>query len=271
MVAQTKLGRTNFPTDVSLERIAEDTYRARNDIAAFAGIATGEAHRIVESGILGVAGLSQALKEMEAYESISGFSDEDLPLFRKRLGSLAAMASTKKREQDFQRVLELSGLPEYGPESGALSIPKLLDGWDSSEAREFRDWLASCGDAEEAEIRDRVAGLRARAGLKVGSRAGKTLRFLASRIRSSGSSRDRLISFWWTESYRVQALQRSSMSSTPRFSKGREAQDKPAELIDLGPKMLPAERYVFPSFVEPEAAGRIGRHLQRYRALHLLV
>jgi hypothetical protein len=182
MALERELGPTDFPLKLSVHQIDEDTFRVQNDIAAITGITTGRAHRIVEAGIMGVAGLSQTIKEMELYSSLSGFRDEDLPLFRKKLGFFYAAASSQEREHDFQRVITLAGLPGYSSESDHLSVEKLLKVRDSREAREFRDWLASCGDADEVEIRERVAGLRARAGLKVGSAGGKLTRFLVTNL-----------------------------------------------------------------------------------------
>jgi hypothetical protein len=182
MAIERELGSVDFPLKLSLHQIDEDTFRVQNDIAAIAGITTGRAHRIVEAGIMGVAGLSQTIKEMELYSALSGFRDEDLPLFRKKLAFLYDVASSQKKEHEFQRVITLADLPGYSSESGNMNIEKLLKVRDSSEAREFRDWLASCGDAEEKEIRERVAGLRTRAGLKVGGTTGKSIRFLATSL-----------------------------------------------------------------------------------------
>jgi hypothetical protein len=182
MAIQKELGPVDFPLNLSLQQIDEDTFMVKNDIAANACITTGRAHRIVEAGIMGIAGLSQTIKEMEVYSALSGFCDEDLPLFRKKLTFLYDVASSQKKEDDFQRVITLAGLPQYSSESGNMNIEKLLKVRDSSEAREFRDWLASCGDTDEKEIKERVAGLRVRAGLKIGGTVGKSIRFLVTSL-----------------------------------------------------------------------------------------
>jgi hypothetical protein len=49
---------------------------------------------------------------------------------------------------------------------------------DSAETREFRDWLASGGSADETEIKEHICGFRAQVGLKLGSDTGKVMRFL---------------------------------------------------------------------------------------------
>src|SRR4029077_10564109 len=57
---------------------------------------------------------------------------------------------------------------------------KLLRVRNSSEAREFRDWLGEIGCASDAEIKERVASLRTRAGLVTTSPAGKAMRFFVN-------------------------------------------------------------------------------------------
>ncbi len=113
MALEKELGPIDCPVNVSLHQISADTFRVQNDIAANARITTGQAHRIVQAGIMGIAGLSQVIKEMEVYSALSGFRDEDLPLFRRKLAFLYDVVSSQKKETDFQRVIALAGIPGY--------------------------------------------------------------------------------------------------------------------------------------------------------------
>jgi hypothetical protein len=61
-------------------------------------------------------------------------------------------------------------------------VERLLKVRESSEAREFRDWVGGIGTATDAEITERVAGLRNLAGLKAGGPVGKTMRFLITTV-----------------------------------------------------------------------------------------
>lgn len=177
-----KIGPTDFPLRLTVHRIGEDTFRIENDIAALARITTAEAHRIVEAGLMGIAGLSQAIQEMGAYEALSGFRDEEMPLFQEKLSFLAELASSRKPESEFQRVIEIKNLPHFSSELVGVKVDQLLKIRDSSEAREFRDWLTGAGDFTEKEINDQVAGLRAKAGLKISGAGGRSVRLLVTNL-----------------------------------------------------------------------------------------
>jgi hypothetical protein len=96
------------------------------------------------------------------------------------LDFLADAVSSQTREHNFQRVIDVAGLPHFPTDEGRINVERLLRIRESSEAREFRDWLGGIGQANEVEIRDRVEGLRAKAGAKVSSGAGKAMRFLVT-------------------------------------------------------------------------------------------
>jgi hypothetical protein len=63
---------------------------------------------------------------------------------------------------------------------GVVTIEKLIKIRETSEIREFRDWLGGIGDASDGEIEDRVGSLRVKAGLKVSGETGKAMRFLVT-------------------------------------------------------------------------------------------
>jgi len=178
MAVQTRIGLSNVPFSVAVHQQSEDVFKVETDLPHLAKIDEPTAHKIVERGLLGVAGLTQSIGEMKVYSAISGFRDEELPLFRHKLDFLADAISSQAREKQFRRVIDLAGLPEFPMTEGAVSVEKLLKVRDSSEAREFRDWLGSVPNASDDDIRDHVASLRARAGLKVGSGTGKAMRFM---------------------------------------------------------------------------------------------
>jgi hypothetical protein len=169
----------SFPFELKLHRDSEEVFTAETDLATMNGVGLENAHKIAEAGLLGVAGLTQAVTEMKIYSALSGFRDEELPLFRTKLQSLADVVSSGKREASFQRVIELADLPRFylGPRS--VDVGRLLEVRESDEVTEFRAWLTTC-DPDDKEIRDRVASLRAKIGLKVGSGPGKFVRYLVT-------------------------------------------------------------------------------------------
>jgi hypothetical protein len=180
MTLRRRLGLTDLPFSLAIHQEGPDIFRVETDIHHRAKISELEGHKIIESGILGVSGLTQSIGEMKYYSAISGFRDEELPLFRNKLDSLASAVSSQSKEHNFRRVIDIGGLPEFSAEEGAINVERLLKIRDTAEAREFRDWLGGIGQSTDKEIEDRVAGLRAKAGLKIGGDAGKAMRFLAT-------------------------------------------------------------------------------------------
>lgn len=180
MVVESRLGLTDMPFALTVHRINSDTFRIETNIQSIAKISELEAHKIVETGLMGIAGLSQTIGEMKAYSAISGFRDKELPLFRHKLDFLADAVSSQSREQSFQRVIDIAGLPHFPIDGGAANVERLLKVRESSEVREFRDWLGGVGQARDDEIRERVAGLRAKAGLGISSPSGRAMRFLTT-------------------------------------------------------------------------------------------
>jgi hypothetical protein len=177
---QSRLGLENVPFSFSLNRGDADTYRVSTDLGERLHITELETHKIVERGLIGVVALTQTLGEMKAYSAVSGFRDEELPLFGYKLDFLAEAVSSQSKEESFRRVIDIAELPAFPLDECRISVEKLLKIRDSSEAREFRDWLGSLGNVNDKEIRERVSGLRATLGLKVGSEVGKYMRFLVT-------------------------------------------------------------------------------------------
>ena len=180
LVIHKRLGLENVPFSLELRGESDDTFRAVTDLSERLSTSEIESHQIIQLGIMGVAGLSQAIGEMKAYSALSGFRDDELPLFRHKLDFLADVASSESKERNFQRVVDVAGIPHFSGEDGTINVEKLVKIRESSEAREFRDWLGGIGTATDSEITEQVSSLRRLAGLKASSETGKAMRFLVT-------------------------------------------------------------------------------------------
>jgi hypothetical protein len=180
LAIDSKTGLNNVPFSLELHQEAEDTFSVSTDIARHLNASETECHRIIERGLMGVAGLSQSIGEMKGYSALSGFRDEELPLFRHKLDFMAEVLSSHSKERSFQRVVDIAGLPQLASQEGTVNVENLLKIRESSEAREFRDWLGSIGRCSDAEVAERVSSLRNLAGLRVSDETGKMMRFLVT-------------------------------------------------------------------------------------------
>ena len=182
MAIQSLHGVENVPFSLTLHQEGSDLYKAETDLASVLNINESGAHRVIERGLLGIAALNQKIGEMKAYNATSGFRDEELPLFKQKLDFLVHANSSETKEESFRRVIELADLPDFSSEDGSVDIKKFLEIRDSSEARQFRDWLCGVGALSDNEIKDEIRGFRTKLGLKTGGKTGKALRFLASSV-----------------------------------------------------------------------------------------
>jgi hypothetical protein len=105
------LGRGDVPFRFEIYQEDDSRFKVQTDIADVIHLSDIETHEIVEAGLLGVAGLSQIIGEMKAYNALSGFRNEDLPLFQIKLDFLAAATTTEGKENRFQRIIDLGPVP----------------------------------------------------------------------------------------------------------------------------------------------------------------
>jgi hypothetical protein len=180
MEVRRRLHLNDVPFSLIVHQELEDTFKVETNLERQLRITEIEAHKIIERALLAVAQLTQTIGEMKCYSALSGFRDEELPLFRKKLDFLAEAVSSQTAEGNFQRVLDVAYLPDFSPSDYRIDIEKLLKARDASEAREFRDWLGTIGQSTDQEIKDRVNSLRVHIGLNLGGTAGKAMRFLVT-------------------------------------------------------------------------------------------
>jgi len=168
------------PNDFSLsiDRQSTDVVHIDTDLTTVHGLSPELVHRACQHGLLGVSSLTQQIGEMNSYKALSGFREDEAPLFRMKMSELfAAHLTSGELEQDFQRVLEVSQLPEYDYDQ-PLDIDRLLKVRDAAEMKVFRDWLQHGGANSDEEIKEMGAGFRNVLGHVLNDKFGKGLRFL---------------------------------------------------------------------------------------------
>lgn len=158
-------------------KVGDDRYAAETDLPRKLTLSIEEIHNVLKSALLGVSGVDQRLGEMKAHTALSGFTDEQLPLFRSKLDSLAEALSSRGPEQRFHRVVAVAGLPEISADS-RIDIEKVLKIRCQPEALEFRAWLADMDKLSDSEIQRRISSFTAKLGLAAQRGTGRVLRFL---------------------------------------------------------------------------------------------
>jgi hypothetical protein len=176
-----KLRQDQF--SLAFERIGvRDRFRVSTDLENVLKVVPEKVHQVVARGILGVSGLNKRLEMMQRYNTVSGFQNDELPLFDRRVSLLARQLDPHAHEERFERVLSITGLPTVDPDPDVhdVDLPRLLDLLDGEELREFRSWLRSLDSLDDEEVEGEVSKLKAALGEAVHGTLGKIVRFSAT-------------------------------------------------------------------------------------------
>jgi hypothetical protein len=176
------LGRS-VPVDQIVARVIQldnDDFRIESNLRELLSISEADAHSALERAALAVGDVNYRMEQMKAHSALSGLIDDDISFFEYKLGILARGIDSKARESQFSRAIELGGFPQIDPGVTRIDVDKLLKARETPECGEFRQWLQTIGTVSDAEVRDRIAGLKAKLDTFVQSSSGKALRFLAT-------------------------------------------------------------------------------------------
>lgn len=165
--------------DVRIHSIDETDFAVETNLSAL-GLDEMARHKTVEIALLAMSGLNQRVEEMKAFSAISGCIDGESPFFIDRLGFLLRDLRPQIQEQEFQRVIEIAGIPEFLPRLDKIDVSQLLRVRESLELVEFRDWLHSSSALTDEEIGDRVKGLRSKLAGFASSPPAKVARFVST-------------------------------------------------------------------------------------------
>jgi hypothetical protein len=117
---------------------------------------------------------------MRTYNALAGFREEELPIVEEKLRFVIDQVDPNRQEQRFDRVVELTGLPDPETSEGTVDVERLLQVRDTAECRDFRQWLRTLDNASDEEIAAEIASLREKLSRAVHSPAGKTVRLIAT-------------------------------------------------------------------------------------------
>lgn len=188
-ISLTKIKGFNVkPTDFSirLHQIYDGCFKAETNLGEIFSIDEIEVHKVVENAVLGIAGLNQRIAEMKVHNALSGFLESETPLFDAKLDFLFQALDPNKLEKNLNRVFALRGFSDIFTDSiQTVNVEKLLKVRDSQELNDFRQWLFEIDTTSDAEIIDRIEGLRSKLGIAAHGNKGKIARFLTSTLVGS--------------------------------------------------------------------------------------
>lgn len=137
---------------------------------------------VARNAVLALGNESTRLHQMRTHTALTGFRNEDVPLVRGRLDFLQGQIDPGVPAAQFYRVVEAAGVPDLRDPAIAdtVDLNEVLEARGSEELRQFRDWLWSLDDVDQAELEERVRSLRARVGIFAKTTPGRIIRFIAT-------------------------------------------------------------------------------------------
>jgi hypothetical protein len=106
--------------DFAAEFLDDSDFRTETNLGDVLGLDAETTHKVVERGLLGVAGLAQRVEYMERFQAVTGFKVE-LDLFEEKLGFLARRLDPDASYKRFDRVVELLDLPDVDPDPESVT------------------------------------------------------------------------------------------------------------------------------------------------------
>ena len=161
---------------ITLEEISPGVQRFNTNLRELLGTSSEEEHVMLSESVSAISTLNQKLADMTEYQAISTLEESDVPLLFGKIAGIMAPYNPRLEESSFLRVLEIAGIPHL-LDSGRIDVQKLLEIRSSGECREFRAWLTSADQIDDAKLKSLLTGFRARAGSLIASPAGKLVRF----------------------------------------------------------------------------------------------
>ncbi len=157
-------------------------FRVETSLTTTNGLSPEQAHRLVERGLLAVAGMNQRVHFMESFGAVTGFQTDEAPLFEEKLSFLLKQIDPDAQEERFQRIVTIGGLPDLDPlpAGTTIDVDQLLKLRETRECRELRSWIRNVDSETDEEITAHFDNVRGRIASLVNSRGGKVARFLVT-------------------------------------------------------------------------------------------
>jgi hypothetical protein len=162
--------------------IDDEDFSVESNLGALTGLDEARIHSVLQAAISALANTNFRLEGMKIYNALSGVIDQDVAFLGEKLGFLLREIAPQAREQRFDRVIELAGLPDISTEADShlIDVDQLLKIRQTRECSEFREWIQRLDGLSDKDVIERVRGISALLGGLVQSKEGKVVRLLVS-------------------------------------------------------------------------------------------
>ena len=168
---------------IRLHQIDDQIFEVETNLSEVFSLDEVEVHKVAERAVLGIAGLNQRIAEMKIHSALSGFLEDETPLFGDRLEFLFQSLDPDRLEVNLSRVLRLKNCPSIVSDSDQpVNIEKLLEVRKSQELKVFREWLRKIDSVSDSEIVEQLNDIRLKLGVCAQGDTGKASRLVISTL-----------------------------------------------------------------------------------------
>lgn len=162
---------------LKIHQIKEDDFEIETNLGNILNVENKIIYDIILRGVLATSTVNKRIEEMKTYNAISGFSEQDIPVFQEKLNFIENLISSKDNENRFQRVIKIKGFPNISIDT-KIKIQDLLRIRESKEVKEFRQWLLEIDKYSDLELLEVMENLKTKISGLFNSRPGQVIRFL---------------------------------------------------------------------------------------------
>jgi hypothetical protein len=170
---------------IKLHQVGDQDFKVETNLSDLLNLDEIETHKIVESAVLGVASLNQRIAEMKIHNAISGFLEDESPLFGDKLEFILQSDALNPNiiEKNFARVLQIREFPVIvSTDSQRVNIDRLFEVRKSQDFKAFREWIKEVDNKDDSEIIEMFNDIRSKLGIMAQGGTGKVTRFLVSTL-----------------------------------------------------------------------------------------
>lgn len=191
------------PADLTLRFHVEDDdggYRAETNLLQI-GLDENQAHKVLESALLAVAGTEKKLEQMRVHNSICTFRETEVAMLEEKIQLTSEQYRADPQSRRLARVLRLKEFPSFSQATATntLDFSRLLEVREMNECREFRRWLREIDDLTDGQLEERMRSMRSTLAALAQGMVGKAVRFginlvpLAPAVAAAASAADSFV------------------------------------------------------------------------------
>jgi hypothetical protein len=168
--------------DLRIRRLVTGSYEVEADISRCLNVTPEQVASAIKEGLGGVASMNARIDDMRSYSALTGFRDEELPIFGEKLDFIAHQVDPDAQVSRLSRVLEIAELPDISDPAVAreVRLERVLEVRESAECRSFREWLWGSDAKSNEEIEEQFRSIRKRLAGFIRAPSGKKLRWVAT-------------------------------------------------------------------------------------------